>query len=125
MRTAIVLMAAIALVLPWLASAVVADDLVRFSDGRYLKVRSHEIRNQAARLELAPESRIVIPLRQIDSITRGGRVVYDVASEPPGDDAAASSRPVPGDAVVPVVPPANREDVLLSERLRKPDRPHR
>jgi hypothetical protein len=53
-----------------------AAELVEFVDGRYLRVESHTAVGTFMRLDLTASSFLVIPAERVESIQRGGQVVY-------------------------------------------------
>ena len=53
-----------------------AGEVVRFQDGRYLKVEGHQVHGDAVKLMMANQSIIVLPLARIDSIRNGHVLVY-------------------------------------------------
>jgi hypothetical protein len=78
MRAKPVLMAAL------LAAALhsplaLADEVVEFQDGRYLKVESHEVLDASIRLNVSGDSYLIFPLSRVDRIERNGR---DVLRQP-------------------------------------------
>ncbi|MBD3868986.1 MAG: hypothetical protein IFK94_12740 [Acidobacteria bacterium] len=53
-----------------------AGEVVRFQDGRYLKVEGHQVHGEAVKLMMANRSVLVLPLNRIDTIRSGDVVVY-------------------------------------------------
>lgn len=53
-----------------------AGEVVEFTDGRYLEVESHQVIDDAMRLNVSGSSYLVFPLSQVDRIERGGREVF-------------------------------------------------
>ncbi len=60
-------------------SLAAAGELVRFQDGRYLKVEGHQIHGEAVKLMMANQSILVLPLDRVDSIRSGPVVIYTAA----------------------------------------------
>lgn len=56
-----------------------AGEVVRFQDGRYLKVEGHQVHGEAVKLMMANQSIIVLPLERVDSIRSGGVMIYNAA----------------------------------------------
>jgi hypothetical protein len=59
-----------------LPSSVEAGEVVEFSDGRYLEIRSYVVQGDLIRLDVAPESFMVIPVVSVDEIRRDRDVVF-------------------------------------------------
>ncbi len=55
-----------------------AEEVVRFQDGRYMKVEGHQVSGEAITLNLENNSSMVLPLDRIDTIRSGQAVVYPV-----------------------------------------------
>ena len=53
-----------------------ADEVVEFQDGRYLKVESHEVLDASMRLNVSGESYFIFPLSRVDRIERNGKEVF-------------------------------------------------
>lgn len=77
-----VLAALFALALLGAAPVAFAETYVEFNDGRYLKVRSHQVRESWIRLELQPGASMVIPAGNVQIIERDRLIVwYQQASD--------------------------------------------
>jgi hypothetical protein len=59
-----------------LTCALAGGEVVRFQDGRYLKVEGHQFHGEAVKLMMANQSVLVLPLDRIDSIRSGKVTVY-------------------------------------------------
>jgi hypothetical protein len=55
---------------------VSADEIVRFHDGRYLKVKGHSRTDRAIRLDFAGGAFVMCPTSRVDVIDRNGRIVF-------------------------------------------------
>jgi len=64
------------------SGAALAADVVEFSDGRYLEVRSHSVEGDAIRLEVDRGSFMVIPADSVDTIRREREIVYPHQDRP-------------------------------------------
>lgn len=86
MRRVLLGLALLAVVCGWPAASY-ADEVVEFTDGRYLQVRSHADEGYYVRLVVGRDSLIIIPANRIDAIRRDQQVVYrcerDEVSTPP------------------------------------------
>ena len=71
-----VLAALFVLALLGATSLALAETFVEFNDGRYLKVRSHQVRDSWIRLELQPGASMVIPAANVEIIERDRLIVY-------------------------------------------------
>jgi hypothetical protein len=83
-----------AVVLP---STVLADELVKFVDGRYLKIASHKEFDTALRLSIGSRGMIVVPASRVETIERDGAVVYRA---PAPRKETARENPVPAEGEV-------------------------
>ena len=63
-------------VLLLLTTLAAAEEIVRFHDGRFLKVRDHSTENRAMRVDFPGGSFILFPAKRVDVIDRDGRIVY-------------------------------------------------
>jgi hypothetical protein len=61
-------------------------DVVEFTDGRYLEVRSYTVQGDLIRLDVDHGSFIVIPVASVDEIRRNREIVFSSAQ---ADSAAA------------------------------------
>lgn len=76
-----------------------AAEVVRFTDGRYLEVTSHEIHGEGIRLTLDRGGVIVLPLGQVEKIERGGLVVFRTDPDRPAPSDRREEEPEPAVAV--------------------------
>lgn len=72
LRAAVLLVAGLLLA----STAVSAEEVVRFHDGRYLKVESHSTTDRSIRFDFAGGGFVRIPTRRVDVIDRNGRIVF-------------------------------------------------
>jgi hypothetical protein len=56
--------------------AVAAKEVVEFTDGRYLEIRSYTVRGDTIRLDVDRGSFLVIPLDSVDEIRRDWNLVF-------------------------------------------------
>jgi len=59
-----------------LPSSVEAGEVVEFSDGRYLEIRSYAVQGDLIRLDVDRRSFMVIPVVSVDEIRRDREVVF-------------------------------------------------
>jgi hypothetical protein len=74
-------------------AAIEASEVVEFTDGRYLEIRSHVVDGAFMRLELADDSLLIFPRTQVDSIRSDWTPVYSRH-----DDVDRSDRATPAEA---------------------------
>ena len=60
--------------------SIFAGEVVRFVDGRYLEIKSHEIDRSMIRLNLRSDSYLIVPVNGVETIERGGLVVYHLVT---------------------------------------------
>jgi hypothetical protein len=72
---------AVAAVLALSSTLAGAEEVVRFQDGRYMKVEGHQVSGEVVKLNLANSSSMVLPLDRVDSIRSGRVVVYSAPAE--------------------------------------------
>jgi hypothetical protein len=58
------------------STAVSADEIVRFHDGRFLKVKGFSTTDRTIRFDFAGGAFVMIPTRRVDIIDRDGRIVF-------------------------------------------------
>jgi hypothetical protein len=76
---------AVAALLAFSCSVAGSEEVVRFQDGRYMKVEGHELLGKAVKLNLDNDSLVVLPLDRIDTIRSAGQLIYSADSvEPQG-----------------------------------------
>jgi len=86
----------IAILAAVLPSTAFADEVVKFVDGRYLKIASHTEIETAIRLSIGTRGMIVVPASRVETIERDGAVVYR-APAPRTAKARESSVPAEGE----------------------------
>jgi hypothetical protein len=59
-----------------LPATVEAREVVEFSDGRYLEIRSYVVQGDLIRLDVGRASFMVIPVQSVDEIRRDRNVVF-------------------------------------------------
>lgn len=78
-------------------ATVDAREVVEFSDGRYLEIRSYVVQGDLIRLDVGRGSFMVIPVASIDEIRRDRDVVFDsirgVLPGVPGADSVRGREP--------------------------------
>lgn len=75
-----------------LPSAVEAGEVVEFSDGRYLEIRSYVVQGDLIRLDVDLGSFMVIPVVSVDEIRRDRDVVFSSnRAVPPGAQTAQAT----------------------------------
>ena len=72
---------AVVAVLAFSCTLAGAEEVVRFQDGRYMKVEGHQVSGEVVKLNLANSSSMVLPLDRVDSIRSGRVVVYSAPVE--------------------------------------------
>ena len=91
------LLSGVVLLLLLVASAApaLAGEVVEFTDGRYLAVRSHSVHGEYVRLDLDRGSFLIIPASTIDTIRRNRSpvFVYDGGGEQDTRTVEAAPRP--------------------------------
>ena len=65
----------IILLLVTLSTSALAGEVVRFAEGRYMAVRSHEVQGDRIRLDLG-DAQLVVPAFRVAEIRQDRRVVY-------------------------------------------------
>jgi hypothetical protein len=65
----------VALLLLTFATALSAGEVVRFTEGRYLPIRSHQVEGDRISLDLG-DALLVVPAFRVAEIRRDRRVVY-------------------------------------------------
>jgi hypothetical protein len=65
----------VVLILLGLTTPLMAGEVVRFAEGRYMAVRSHEVEGDRISLDLG-EATLVVPSFRVAEIRRDRRVVY-------------------------------------------------
>jgi hypothetical protein len=102
MRAKPVLMAALLSAVLYSPLAL-ADEVVEFQDGRYLKVESHEVLDASIRLNVSRDSYVIFPLSRVDRIERNGKEVFrqpdPVAVRADGSEACPTESARPADVV--------------------------
>lgn len=74
--------ASLVLILAASSTALLAGEVVRFSEGRYMAVRSHEVQGDRIHLDLG-DAQIVVPRYRVAGIRQDRRLVYGT---PLGDE---------------------------------------
>ena len=72
---------AVVAVLAFSCTLAGAEEVVRFQDGRYMKVEGHQVFGEVVKLNLANNSSMVLPLDRVDSIRSGRVVVYSAPAK--------------------------------------------
>jgi hypothetical protein len=75
MRRATILVPALALGLA-LGTAARADEIIKFNNGTYLTIKSHDLFEGMVRVQLASESSMSFPLSMVESIEKGGVTLF-------------------------------------------------
>jgi len=77
--------------LGWLPSVAFADEIVHFTNGAEMTVRSHAVENAMVKLDLGGSSFIAFPMSMVDKIVSSGRDVFVNPSIHPANQAVAGS----------------------------------
>jgi hypothetical protein len=79
--------------LGWLPSITFADEIVHFTNGAEMTVRSHAVEQQMVKLDLGGNSFIAFPMSMVDKIVSSGRDVFVNPTIHPANQALAGSGP--------------------------------
>jgi len=77
--------------LGWLSSVAFADEIVHFTNGAEMTVRSHAVEKDMVKLDLGGSSFIAFPMSMVDKIVSAGRDVFVNPSIHPTNQAVAGS----------------------------------
>jgi hypothetical protein len=77
--------------LGWLPSAVRADEIVHFTNGAEMTVRSHAVEKDMVKLDLGSSSFIAFPMSMVDKIVSAGQDVFLNPALHPANQAVAGS----------------------------------
>ena len=77
--------------LGWLPSAAFADEVVHFTNGAEMTVRSHAVEKDMVKLDLGGSSFIAFPMSMVDKIVSSGRDVFVNPSIHPANQAVAGT----------------------------------
>jgi hypothetical protein len=78
----------------WLPSVVLADEVVHFTNGAEMAVRSHTVEKDMVKLDLGNNSFIAFPMTMVDKIVNSGQDVFlNPAIHPANQAVAGSSAP--------------------------------
>jgi hypothetical protein len=68
-----------------LGPAVLADDIVHFQNGTFMKVQGYTLEGDTIKVTLSPGASMSFPKSLVESIERAGRTVYPQASSSPAN----------------------------------------
>jgi len=77
--------------LGWLPSVALADEVVHFTNGAEMTVRSHAVEKQMVKLDLGGNSFISFPMSMVDKIVSAGHDVFLNPSFHPANQAVAGA----------------------------------
>jgi hypothetical protein len=77
--------------LGWLPTVALADEIVHFTNGAEMTVRSHAVEKEMVKLDLGGNSFIAFPMSMVDKIVSSGRDVFVNPSIHPANQAVAGS----------------------------------
>jgi hypothetical protein len=75
----------------WLPSVVLADEVVHFTNGAEMAVRSHSVEKDMVKLDLGNNSYIAFPMTMVDKIVNSGQDVFLNPAIHPANQAVAGS----------------------------------
>jgi len=74
-----------------LGPAVLADDVVHFQNGTFMKVQGYTLEGETIKVSLGPGASMSFPKSLVESIERSGRTVYPQASSGPANVVVSGS----------------------------------
>jgi hypothetical protein len=74
-----------------LGPAILADDVVHFQNGTFMKVQSYTLEGDTIKVTLGPGASMSFPKNLVESIERAGRTVYPQAGSAPANVVVSGS----------------------------------
>jgi hypothetical protein len=74
-----------------LGPAILADDVVHFQNGTFMKVQGYTVEGDTIKVTLGPGASMSFPRNLVESIERAGRTVYPQASSAPANVVVSGS----------------------------------